>query len=119
MFGIVVEYDFSGDESEWRDAIDDFIGHINADDRLRGRFSYQVNIRNDGGGRVHIGQWDEEETLTYFAKPDFFFGVRRKGKKFRRRSPEGDNVQEHHTHGYHESESRLIGTASRFRPTAI
>ncbi|MDP7668847.1 MAG: hypothetical protein QF738_12415 [Rhodospirillales bacterium] len=72
MFGIVVEYDFSGDESEWRDAIDDFIGHINADDRLRGRFSYQVNIRNDGGGRVHIGQWDEEETLTYLQSQTFF-----------------------------------------------
>ena len=72
MFGIVVEYDFSGDESEWREAIDDFIGHINADDRLRGRFSYQVNIRNDGGGRVHIGQWDEEETLAHLQSQPFF-----------------------------------------------
>ena len=72
MFGIVVEYDYSGDESEWRDAIDNFIGHINADDRLKDRFSYQVNIRNDGGGRVHIGQWDDAETLTYLQSQPFF-----------------------------------------------
>lgn len=101
MFGIVVEYDYSGDESEWREAIDDFIGHINADDRLRGRFSYQVNIRNDGGGRVHIGQWDEEETLAHLQSQPFFCGVCRKGKKFRRRSPEGNGVQERHTHRHH------------------
>ena len=82
MFGIVVEYDFSGDESEWREAIDDFIGHINADDRLRGRFSYQVNIRNDGGGRVHIGQWDEEETLAHLQSQPFFAEFAGKVKKF-------------------------------------
>ena len=72
MFGIVIEYDFSGDETEWREAIDEFIGQINAEARLKGRFSYQVNIRNDGGGRVHIGQWDEDETLSYLQSQPFF-----------------------------------------------
>jgi hypothetical protein len=42
MFGIVIDYNFSGDEAAWREAIDTFLGHIDADDRLKGRFSYQV-----------------------------------------------------------------------------
>ena len=82
MFGIVIEYDFSGDETEWREAIDGFIGHINADDRLNGRFSYRVNIRNDGGGRIHIGQWDEEETLAYLQSQPFFSEFAGNIKKF-------------------------------------
>lgn len=72
MNGIVVEYDFSGDEDQWREAIDEFISQINADEKLKGRFSYQVNIRGDGGGRIHIGQWDEEETLAYLQSQPFF-----------------------------------------------
>jgi hypothetical protein len=72
MFGIVIEYDYSGDETIWQDAVDTFLHHIDADDRLKGRFSYQVNVRNDGAGRVHIGRWDAEETLGYLQGQAFF-----------------------------------------------
>ena len=54
-YGIVIEYDYSGDEAEWQQAIDTFTGKIDADQRLQVRFSYQVNVRNDGSGRVHVG----------------------------------------------------------------
>ncbi len=82
MFGIVIQYDFSGDEAAWRAAIDEFIGQINSDDRLKGRFSYQVNVRKDGGGRVHIGQWDEEETLKHLQSQPFFGEFAEKIKGF-------------------------------------
>ena len=42
-------------EAEWQQAIDTFTGKIDADQRLQVRFSYQVNVRNDGSGRVHVG----------------------------------------------------------------
>ncbi len=72
MFGIVIEYDFSGDEAAWQAAVDTFMAGIDADDRLKGRFSYQVNARSDGAGRIHIGQWDEEATLKHLQSQPFF-----------------------------------------------
>jgi hypothetical protein len=72
MFGIVIEYDYLGDEAEWQTAVETFIGRIDADDRLRGRFSYLVNVRNDGAGRIHIGRWDDEETLGHLQSQPFF-----------------------------------------------
>lgn len=82
MFGIVIEYQYSGDESKWREAIDNFISQINADDKLKGRFSYQVNVSKDGESRIHIGQWDEEETLTYLQSQPFFSEFSGKVKEF-------------------------------------
>ncbi|MAF48985.1 MAG: hypothetical protein QF393_03420 [Rhodospirillales bacterium] len=82
MFGIVIEYDFSGDEAEWQEAIDTFTGQIDADDRLRGRFSYQCNVSNDGGGRIHIGHWDQEETLKHLQGQPYFADFSEKVKKF-------------------------------------
>ncbi|MBT3915522.1 MAG: hypothetical protein HN731_01885 [Rhodospirillaceae bacterium] len=82
MFGIVIEYDYAGDEAEWQDAIDTFTGQIDADDRLRGRFSYQVNVSNDGNGRIHIGHWDEEETLKHLQSQPYFGEFAEKVKKF-------------------------------------
>jgi len=72
MYGIVIEYEYSGDENEWRETIDTFIGKINTDERLKGRFTYQVNVHKEGPGRIHIGQWDEEETLKYLQRQSFF-----------------------------------------------
>ncbi len=82
MFGIVIEYDFSGDETEWREAVDTFIGQINTDERLRGRFDYQVTMRADGEGRIHIGQWDDEETLAHLQSQPFFATFAGKIKEF-------------------------------------
>ena len=72
MLGIVIEFDYSGDETEWKAAADAFVRAIDADPRLQGRFSYQVNIKGDGPGRVHIGRWDEAETLAHLHQQDFF-----------------------------------------------
>ena len=82
MFGIVIDYDFSGDEADWQKVMDSFIGNINADDRLKGRFSYMVNARKDGTGRVHIGQWDDEETLAHLQSQPFFGEFAAKVKAF-------------------------------------
>ena len=82
MYGIVIEYDFSGDETEWQDAVDTFTGQIDADERLRGRFSYQCNVRNDGSGRIHVGQWDEDETLKHLQAQPFFGEFAQKVKAF-------------------------------------
>ena len=72
MYGIVITYDYSGDEATWQQAVDAFIANIDGDSRLKGRFTYQVNVRADGGGRIHIGHWDEPETLTHLQQQDFF-----------------------------------------------
>ena len=93
MFGIVIEYDYAGDENEWRNAVDTFIGHIDADNRLKGRFSYQVNVRNDGAGRVHIGQWDEEETLKHLQSQAFFTEFAGKVKGFAGGPPRSTGFQ--------------------------
>jgi hypothetical protein len=80
-YGIVIEYDYSGDEAEWQQAIDTFTGKIDADQRLQGRFSYQVNVRNDGSGRVHVGGWDSEETLKHLQSQAFFADFAEQVKK--------------------------------------
>ncbi len=81
MFGIVIDYNFSGDEAAWREAIDTFLGHIDADDRLKGRFSYQVNTCKEGPGRIHIGNWDDETTLKHMQSQPYFpeFATKLKG----------------------------------------
>ena len=72
MLGIIIEYDYSGDEGEWKAAADAFVQAIDADPRPKGRFSYQVNIKGDGPGRVHVGRWDQAETQAYLFEQDFF-----------------------------------------------
>ncbi len=94
MFGILIEYDFSGDEAEWREAVDTFIGRINADDRLKGRFSYQVKKKLEGNGRVHIGQWDNEETLTYLQSQPFFGEFAGKIKEFSGGGPNASKFED-------------------------
>lgn len=82
MFGIVIDYDFTGDEVVWQQAVDAFIANINADERLKGHFSYLVTARKDGTGRVHIGQWDEEATLKHLQSQSFFGEFAAKVKEF-------------------------------------
>ena len=72
MFGILIQYDYSGDEAPWQAAIDSFVSQIDADPALRGKFSYQVNVAADGKRRVHVGRWDSEETLAHLQSQDFF-----------------------------------------------
>ena len=70
--GILIEYDYSGDEAAWQNAVNGFVKNVEADARLNGRFSYQVNIKKDGVGRVHYGQWDNEETLAHLQGQAWF-----------------------------------------------
>ena len=71
-FGILIEYELSGDEAAWRQAVDTFVANIDADPRLQGRFSYIVTARGEEGGRVHVGQWDAEETLAHLQSQPWF-----------------------------------------------
>ena len=72
MYGIVIEYELSGDEAAWRQAVDTFLKNIDGDPVLQGKFSYEVNSSNDSGGRIHIGHWDREETLAHLQSQPFF-----------------------------------------------
>ncbi len=71
-YGILIQYAYSGDETPWKAATEAFVAAIDADDRLRGRFSYQVNVLGDGVGRVHVGRWDDDETLSHLQAQPFF-----------------------------------------------
>ncbi len=72
MNGILIQYDYDGDEGAWLAAVEDFVAAIDDDPVLRGRFSYRVNVAADGVSRVHVGRWDSEETLTHLQSQDFF-----------------------------------------------
>ncbi len=72
MFGILIQYDYDGDEGPWLAAVEDFVTAIDGDEELRGKFSYRVNIAADGVRRVHVGQWDSDETLSHLQSQDFF-----------------------------------------------
>lgn len=53
MRGITITYRYSGDEDEWRSATETFVGAIDADPRISGRFLYQVAVADDGETRFH------------------------------------------------------------------
>ncbi|MBT7664936.1 MAG: hypothetical protein HN608_08420, partial [Rhodospirillaceae bacterium] len=72
MFGILIQYDYDGDEGPWLAAAEEFVAAIDADPALHGKFSYRVNVAPDGVGRVHVGEWDSEETLSHLQSQDFF-----------------------------------------------
>ncbi len=72
MFGIVIEYEFKGDEDAWRAACDGFVKSIDEDPALRGKFSYRVTKHVEGNGRTHIGRWDRAETLAHLQDQTFF-----------------------------------------------
>jgi hypothetical protein len=70
--GILIQYRYSGDEAAWKAATGAFIGAIDRDPEVRGRFSYSVNVLGDGEGRVHVGRWDSEATLKTLQSRDYF-----------------------------------------------
>ena len=70
--GILVEYEYTGDENQWKDVIDSFIHSVNADNVLRGKFDYTVTKAVEGNGRIHIGRWDSEDTLNHLHEQDYF-----------------------------------------------
>ncbi len=92
MPGILIEYDYSGDEAAWQDAVNTFIANVGNDARLQGRFSYQVNIKKDGVGRVHYGQWDDEETLAHLQSQPWFGEFAGKVREFAGGPPKNDGL---------------------------
>lgn len=72
MRGITITYTYSGDEGQWRSAIDTFLTAIDADTRLTGRFTYQVAVADDGSTRIHWGRWDEKATVDHLQAQPFF-----------------------------------------------
>lgn len=72
MQGIVIQYAYSGDEGHWKAVVEGFVANVEADPKLKGEFSYEVNVAPDGISRVHIGRWEKDETLAYLQSQSFF-----------------------------------------------
>lgn len=72
MRSITIRYVYAGDEAAWKSAIDDFIGAIDADPAVKGRFTYQVAVADDGVTRIHWGSWDSPATLEAVQSQDYF-----------------------------------------------
>jgi len=52
--------------------VEEFVAAIDADPALRGKFGHRVNVTAGGVGRVHVGQWDSEETSAHLQSQAFF-----------------------------------------------
>ncbi|WP_204112980.1 hypothetical protein [Shimia biformata] len=72
MRTITITYEYGGNESEWREAIDAFIRALDADTRKPGTFCYQVAVADNGTTRIHWGRWDTAETLAHVQSQDYF-----------------------------------------------
>lgn len=72
MRSITITYEYSGDETVWREAIDGFIAALNADPVTAKKFSYQVAVADNGTTRIHWGLWDSTETLAHMQSQDYF-----------------------------------------------
>jgi quinol monooxygenase YgiN len=72
MYGITISYALSGDEADWREAVDTFVDSLNHDDEIRGRFHYHVFSSKEGSEKVHWGLWDSPETLQIVQSRDYF-----------------------------------------------
>ncbi len=72
MEGILIRYEFDGDEAAWRSAVDTFVARIDADPQVTGGFSYSVNVAADGRRRVHVGRWTDQATLETLQGRDYF-----------------------------------------------
>ncbi len=68
----IIEYSYSGDESEWKANIDEFFAHLKADPILKDGLSYSVYIRADGVSRVHVPAWRDQAVLDHMLKQSFF-----------------------------------------------
>lgn len=82
MRGITITYKYSGDETEWKAAIDEFISALDNDADLAGRFTYQVAVADDGETRIHWGRWDSAETLQHMQSQPYFATFAGKVKEF-------------------------------------
>jgi quinol monooxygenase YgiN len=72
MGGLLIEYEYDGDDAPWTRAIESFLQAIAADAKLAGRLRYHVFVKADGKSRVHVPSWDSQETLAHLQSQDFF-----------------------------------------------
>ncbi len=72
MDGLLIEYEYEGDEAAWGETIQAFLRAIAADARAAGRFRYQVFVKADGKSRTHVPSWDSPETLAHIQAQDYF-----------------------------------------------
>ena len=72
MDGLLIEYEYEGDEAAWSETIQSFLRAIAADARAAGRFRYHVFVKPDGKSRAHVPSWDSPETLAHVQAQDYF-----------------------------------------------
>ncbi len=72
MNGIIIQYQYSGDEAAWEKATADFVAAIEADAGLNGGFMYMVTKSRGSDLRTHVGRWRDEETLKLMQSRDYF-----------------------------------------------
>lgn len=68
----VISYEFSGNEKIWRAAIDTFLLAVATDPVLADGFSYDVYIAEEGGRRMHIPRWRDDDVLAHLQTQPFF-----------------------------------------------
>jgi hypothetical protein len=72
MNGIIIQYQYSGDEAAWEKATRDFVAALEADRELEGGFMYMVSKANESDTRTHVGRWRDDETLKLMQSRDYF-----------------------------------------------
>ncbi len=72
MDGILIQYEYSGDETQWQNTIDEFISCVNSDSELKGKFIYSVFKTSEPNRRVHVGRWESSVILETLKQRDFF-----------------------------------------------
>lgn len=72
MNGILITYQYSGDEAAWEKVTGDFVAAIKADKSLNGGFSYTVTKAREGDDRTHLGHWRDDETLKLMQSSAYF-----------------------------------------------
>ncbi|MGJ8529706.1 putative quinol monooxygenase [Maritalea sp.] len=72
MNGIVISYQYSGDEDEWKAVTQAFVAAIEADEKLGGRFTYIVTKSRSTDTRTHIGRWTSQEALELMQSREYF-----------------------------------------------
>lgn len=72
MDGILIQYQFNGNEQIWQKTVNTFIARISEDADLAGKFHYSVFKTSEPAKRVHVGRWDSDQTLSTLREKEFF-----------------------------------------------
>ena len=72
MNGIVISYEYSGDEKVWQEVVGTFIAALDADNEVGDGFSYIVTKSREGTKRTQIGRWKSQEMLSLVQSRAYF-----------------------------------------------